>query len=573
MAGRKRDFRESTIGTLGSDLRAGIIDADCTSGWDSGHWTALFCNNLGINALEEDMSNVDKYLKQVCEVNDITSDRFEQIITNVRAVETAYAGKFTEGKEALGTLRKVFERFIAEMNGNFPASVDFTSLLEDINGTLAGNSAYIEAALQAERDKMQNPDGSYNWEYISELMNSDPASVSSIQYLALGMLYLDMDNPEDMQTLINYGYIELPYDDNMGATNFGLSPVFGIMTLTLQYLVCGADQANIDIMSLSDEETEKLLKLGMLLDVCTYAPTVKVAPDFIAEMRDGNFPVRIDYFSAQDGYCLCIQTPPDKAPEVMEPGSKLPNHDSWVFDKPIYICGRPPLPGDVADWVNDEEAIDFMENLAGGTKSVWALLVGTGIDYAVGAVSGAIATAMAIPSLGMSIGIKVVTTGVKQLLDYIKLEAKKAGVASVSATMRTINCIQMLGGDVQYSYTGNGSYTIRYIYFDPKDVWLRTQVYNQRYGTNYTPEDLMSSAMTGEPEGIWDRLIKDEEKIGESGFKKLADDYEKELGEKYVDAKYPDQTNLTVADQDAAKAEFDNLSMEELQQFAEGGTA
>lgn len=113
-----RDFRQETI----EYIRRNLVD-------DNPDWDAFydfFRNHFSFNKnLEDDLSNFDKYMARVCEINDITASKLDRIIEDVYSVENSNDAKLNDKLSGLRQCRSLLEKLDSEIDSeNFEINFD-----------------------------------------------------------------------------------------------------------------------------------------------------------------------------------------------------------------------------------------------------------------------------------------------------------------------------------------------------------------------------------------------------------------------------------------------------------------
>jgi len=126
-----RDFREETI----NYIRRNLVDAD--PNWDA--FYDFFRDVFSFNKnLEDDLSNFDKYMVRVCEINDITASKLDQIVEDVYSVENANDAKLIDQTSGLRQCRSLLEKLYSEISrDDFEAGFNKSILYDHWNNTAA----------------------------------------------------------------------------------------------------------------------------------------------------------------------------------------------------------------------------------------------------------------------------------------------------------------------------------------------------------------------------------------------------------------------------------------------------
>ena len=103
--GKTRDFRAETI----ENIRENLVDDENAGGfWDS--IGDFFCDVFSFNkSLDADLGNFDKYMDRICEINDITAEKLQQIVDDVHTVENLYTTYMDMNSYNFGQISKMLK--------------------------------------------------------------------------------------------------------------------------------------------------------------------------------------------------------------------------------------------------------------------------------------------------------------------------------------------------------------------------------------------------------------------------------------------------------------------------------
>lgn len=301
MIGRERNFTEELFGEMGTNL--GEDFADDNAGGKGDGWENFFTRSR--EKIGNEVSNIENYLERVCEKNNITSEKLNEIFTAVRDIEQTHSGKTASMNALLSNYHQILNAFTDVLqNADVNTPLDIDALNEQVQPY---RDEMIEQRLQLEYDKMWNADGSLNIDYIRYLMSLDSIEGTPEQimyvYIALIKTYEDIDNADDMKAFLNACYRCRPMTDEDREAQFNsnpnkmdaldyfqsqcqdyyiveLSPIFKSMAhYYAQYAAPGYLDEYLTNPNLTDEEKRKLedqlFRAGILHNLLTYGDFIR----------------------------------------------------------------------------------------------------------------------------------------------------------------------------------------------------------------------------------------------------------------------------------------------------------
>lgn len=134
--GEIRDFRKETI----DHIRENLVDQN--PNWDA-VWDWVWGWGIFDIDLKDDLSNMDDYMRRICEINDVTKEKLDEIVADVHGIETLYA-IFTDGAAEEYTIRKnMFDAMKqALQNPDFERRFDPTALDGVLSAMVTAKAIY-----------------------------------------------------------------------------------------------------------------------------------------------------------------------------------------------------------------------------------------------------------------------------------------------------------------------------------------------------------------------------------------------------------------------------------------------
>lgn len=186
-------------------------------------------------ALEKMHSRISEFK----EVNNTTSSAINTIWANVEQVDSTYGTKFKdvyayleEYNKAVKALAEVIKPVVPYKNGFAISPEAFANKCIDILAPANEKAASLQSqAVELELKKILNADGSYNWDYIQQLLNTEGGILSNTQLQALSNVYTDMDG-EAVEKFLSLGYAIPPdYEYKDGKIYYKYPNIDGTYTL------------------------------------------------------------------------------------------------------------------------------------------------------------------------------------------------------------------------------------------------------------------------------------------------------------------------------------------------------
>lgn len=241
-----RDFRQETI----DYIKENLVDAD--PNYDG--FTDFFKNIFSFNKnLDADLGNFDKYMGRICEINDITSAKLDEIIAEVHSVEGTYEAKFNGYFSNLTCCSSLLNRLFAEISEeSFEMSFDKNLIYSFWNDSIALEEMRIK------------------FEYLSdeELSNLDVSDFTDEElavYMQEVMNRMNTDNADHLLALI----------EEAGKSNPAIQDVY--IGVLLSLIVS-------ERVSLEKAEEYSRLIAEFILQTCSYSDRAKLFefPIFVA---------------------------------------------------------------------------------------------------------------------------------------------------------------------------------------------------------------------------------------------------------------------------------------------------
>lgn len=128
--GKVRDFSAATI----DNIKTNLVDESPDGFWDSvgDFFRGVFSFN---KSLDSDLGNFDKYMDRICEINDITEAKFNQIIADVHIVENTYSNQFDADAYNILQVLSMMNILSSEVGkGDFEKAFDKNAVNNQLNG-------------------------------------------------------------------------------------------------------------------------------------------------------------------------------------------------------------------------------------------------------------------------------------------------------------------------------------------------------------------------------------------------------------------------------------------------------
>lgn len=212
----ERDFTEETKQSLISEIRNEMVQLNIyvveeLDGWNNYIAPKMVSELQGMGIpIQDDVPSreIGQVVWEIFAEEKRRIDKIEQIWQNVNSLDTSYAAKLALLQEEANVLSQQMSQITDLLSKDALSTFDqlpeyFDRICSSIDSNIK-NSGFL-AQVQLERNKMQNPDKTYNWEYVTELMNAGN-KITEAQLTALSGLYFTLDSPEDIEEYIKCGY-------------------------------------------------------------------------------------------------------------------------------------------------------------------------------------------------------------------------------------------------------------------------------------------------------------------------------------------------------------------------------
>jgi len=203
-----RNYRISTRYSILARVTERSSESDFTNMSD---WNA-YSRWLDELDIRSNFVTLNAFHKNIVEKNNHAKTETERIFDG--AVETAdtYKTKMTDVKTSIDNYRAAIQALsdtIDPSKGLFTSAYIAGTLYESLSEYELTDTLLREISEETYkyyRDQMKNEDGSYNFDYIEELMNSDPDEIPDEAYVALIDIFNEM-SIEDKERFVSRSYI------------------------------------------------------------------------------------------------------------------------------------------------------------------------------------------------------------------------------------------------------------------------------------------------------------------------------------------------------------------------------
>ena len=212
MTGRVRDFTREIFGELDDTFGRDFVDTNTDGWWDKVE--NFFTRDR--EKIGNEVGEIERYLKRVCEKNNITREMLRNIFEAVHGIEGAYAGKMSKMVALLRAYREILVRFKDTLQYfvvNATGVLDMSTLkdnIQDLVDTLQEHRIAIDKQYEKELEealkRFVKDDGTYNWNEIEKAMSEDADIITEAVLVALSLVYLSMQTPEDINRFMYLGY-------------------------------------------------------------------------------------------------------------------------------------------------------------------------------------------------------------------------------------------------------------------------------------------------------------------------------------------------------------------------------
>lgn len=437
----------------------------------------LFCIGLDI---QDYLDNVDAYHKKVLDKNDTTKEEINNIFIAVNLVDSSYESIF--GK-CCDSVREQCE-YIKHLSDCIdPSQSNFNV------GTIIKNMSSAEKKLMMSKvelyaDKLRNGegDGSYDYEYLREIMSENPEKISPEMYLALIKVFNEMDI-KSKEKFIENSYIVgnfYPNKEGSGKYEYKISDVFSQMTA-----VCG-QLADGMAYSYDNDKIDKFLSDYCILNSIVHQANSVYVMGTKFMWMENKIPVDItikkDNASGNMLYDYVIDFNGSKEPYNVIGMSELHNItintyqmrngtsiDS-IFDK--YVI-------DLTDSLRVDVDMEKAKTIAGGVKDVFFSFIE--IEPVV---SAALAAGDTVSDL-----------------TFVTIEGNATNntIDKAQSLLKDANTYNALAMKATFSFRDDGTYAISSFIIDKNDLNNRLKAWqnNKNIAVDYTADDVVDKLKTG----------------------------------------------------------------------------
>ncbi len=194
----RRDFSETAEQSL-KDL----IDQIDVKPWEK--WTDGIADFfiLGLD-IQNYLDDVDTYHKKILDKKDTDKDKLAEIFRDVRAVDAAYQSIFQTCCDHVKEQREYIEQLAACIDTQ-GLSFNVMSIVHRMS-SVSAELTNSKVSFYLERLKNSEGNGEYDYEYLREIMNTDPNKIPVELYAALICTFNEMDLT-DKEKFIESAYI------------------------------------------------------------------------------------------------------------------------------------------------------------------------------------------------------------------------------------------------------------------------------------------------------------------------------------------------------------------------------
>ena len=239
MAGRVRDF---TLGTKKKLL--GYIENN-DNGWSQiGDWFGDrwldICSTFHGVQLQDDMSNVESYHREIIDKNNTSQKDIENIFTKVYSIEDNYAALFRQNTELLSSYQSIVTKL--------------QNCIGDSNFATSFDRNAWQLKMADDFTKLTQ----MHWE---EIMNKKPEDITDAEYQKVAYLLLTTKDPKIIEGILNKCYVQDttfpvnekdPTNTTMWVKSPKLKKIYAAMQAMTLALIYDASNA-------SDEKVMKLI--------------------------------------------------------------------------------------------------------------------------------------------------------------------------------------------------------------------------------------------------------------------------------------------------------------------------
>lgn len=500
-----RDFTKVTYDALMTELNGIVeeirVEAFAQGLVDSGEYVVSgaelerLANEMGLPVDLEDLSQRGwaYYLKDLEDEVVRQEERLAQVWEDVGAAAADYAYQFelleAESDTYSQQTKALIELFDPNKKYFDENPADFAARCGTICATIDG--AAENAAINLEIARMGG-DGYYDWDYINQVMLDDNATDEQIA--ALMIVYMDMDNPADMEQFIKCGY---RYQiDEYGQQQLVLTPTFlrmsdlsGELLLELTAMLDNPDLSSddYDAAQLDDQ----MQKLGILLTVGANHATITVPDNW---MDGGNpnepvigppgsqgTPVRI-YFSKEGGYSIaCSRFYPYRNDFDAEQGQYAISGQANSY---YHVTGLLSDANLILTAASDVKvSLESMRPNTGAGQTIGPAAFG----FVLGEIVGKIFTVVG----------SVVYAGGEAFVDWVDDSQTSDQISNTQDFIDFTTRVFLLGGTLAYTIDNQGVYTVTYKGYNTQEAYFRIDGYLEMY-PGMSREDLIKAVENGE---------------------------------------------------------------------------
>lgn len=186
MAGRVRNFTLDTKNKLLVCIENNNNDWNQMGDWFGDRWMDICSAFKGLQ-LQDDMSNVESYHRDIIDKNNASKKRNKNIFDEVYNIEGNYAGLFRQNAESLSAYHSI------------------VSQLLDCIGDSNFASNFNRNAWQLKMADDFNKLTQMHWE---EIMNKNPENITDAEYQRIAYILLTTFDPKILEQVLNKCYVQ-----------------------------------------------------------------------------------------------------------------------------------------------------------------------------------------------------------------------------------------------------------------------------------------------------------------------------------------------------------------------------
>ena len=239
MAGRVRDFTLGTKKKLLSYIENNDNGWSQIGDWFGDRWLDICSAFHGVQ-LQDDMSNVESYHREIIDKNNTSKEDIKNIFTKVYSIEDNYAALFRQNTKLLSSYQSIVTK------------------LQDCIGDSNFATSFDRNAWQLKMADDYTKLTQMHWE---EIMNKKPEDITDAEYQKVAYLLLTTKDPKIIEEILNKCYVqdtafpvndEDPTNTTMWVKSPKLKKIYAAMQAMTLALIYDASNA-------SDEKVTKLI--------------------------------------------------------------------------------------------------------------------------------------------------------------------------------------------------------------------------------------------------------------------------------------------------------------------------